>query len=160
MEGHFDQELWGLCVSNDPSRHEFFTGGQDKLLIKWDADKRKVAMKKKMDGPISSLDLSRQNWLGVGLKCGVVHLLDGRNLSSIKMISNHKNPDKDVLSTLKFSPDGSQLAVGYCPPVSKIYLYDVVVDKTKKLGECKGASTRIVSVDFSVGGDLILATSI
>lgn len=160
MEGHFDEELWGLCVSQDPTRHEFYTGGQDKLVIKWDADKRRMAAKKKMEGPVSCLDVSRQNWLAVGLKNGVVNLLDCKNLSVIKKISNHKNPDKDVLSTIKFSPDGSQLAVGYCPPISKVYLYDVVADKTKKLGECKGSSTRIVSVDFSVGGDLVLATSI
>lgn len=147
-------------MSQDPTRHEFYTGGQDKLVIKWDADKRRMAAKKKMEGPVSCLDVSRQNWLAVGLKNGVVNLLDCKNLSVIKKISNHKNPDKDVLSTIKFSPDGSQLAVGYCPPISKVYLYDVVADKTKKLGECKGSSTRIVSVDFSVGGDLVLATSI
>lgn len=113
-----------------------------------------------MEGPISSLDLSRHNLLAVGLRSGIVNLVDGKSLSSIKKISQHKNPDKDVLSTVKFSPDGSQLAVGYCPPISKVYLYDINGEKIKKLGECKGSSTRIVSVDFSMGGDLILATSI
>lgn len=39
MEGHFDNELWGLTVSQ--SKHEFFTGGQDKLLMKWDMKSRK-----------------------------------------------------------------------------------------------------------------------
>jgi hypothetical protein len=46
MEGHYDLELWGLAVL--PNRHEFITGGQDKLLIKWDADKRKISAKKKL----------------------------------------------------------------------------------------------------------------
>lgn len=147
-------------MSNDSSRHEFFTGGQDKLLIKWDADKRKLVAKKKMEGPINSLDLNRQNILAVGLKSGIVTLLDGKSLSALKKISQHKNPDKDVLSAVKFSPDGSQLAVAYCPPISRVYLYDINSEKIKKLGECKGSSTRIVSIDFSLGGDLILATSI
>ncbi len=141
------------------NKSEFFTGGGDKLLIKWDAVKRKAIGKKKMEGSIVALDLSKQNLLAVGLKCGIVNLMDGGSLNLVKNIVNHKNPDKDVLSTVKFSPDGSQLAVGYCPPLSLVYLYDVA-NKFKKVGECKGASTRIVSVDFSVGGDLILTTSI
>jgi WD40 repeat protein len=158
MEGHFDQELWGLCVTH--KSHEFYTGGQDKLLIRWDASKRKVVNKKKMEGPINCLDLNNSNLLAVGLKNGIVKLVDSQSFKDIKKITNHKNPDKDVLSTVKFSPDGSLLAVGYCPPISKVYLYDITGDKTKKLGECKGASTRVVSVDFSMAGDRILATSI
>jgi hypothetical protein len=34
------------------------------------------------------------------------------------------------------------------------------VEKLKKPLECKGASTRIVTIDFSMGADYILATSI
>lgn len=129
-------------------------------MIKWDADKRKLLSKKKMEGPINCLDMNRQNILAVGLKSGVVNLLDAKSMSTIKKINQHKNPDKDVLSAVKFSPDGSQLAVAYCPPISRVYLYDINVEKIKKLGECKGASTRIVAVDFSLGGDLIMTTSI
>ena len=157
MEGHFDKELWGLSVSNKQS--EFFTGGQDKLLIKWDADKRKAITKKKMEAPISCLDLSSSNVLAVGMRNGVAALFNAQNLSSINKIVNHKNPDKDVLSAIKFSPDGSQLAIAYCPPVSQVYLYDIG-GKPKKTGSCKGSSTRIVSIDFSKAGDLLLSTSI
>ena len=158
MDGHFDKELWGLAVSKNKS--EFFTGGQDKLLIKWDADKRRIINKKKMEGPISCLDLSSQNVLAVGLRNGVANLVDGQTLSSKLKIANHKNPDKDVLSAIKFSPDGTQLAIGYCPPVSQVYLYDVGGPKAKKLGSCKGSSTRIVTIDFSTSGDSLLSTSI
>ena len=113
-----------------------------------------------MEAPIKCLDLSRQNLLAVGHSNGVVNLHDAQTLNQQKKITNHKNPDKEVLSAVKFSADGSQLAVAYGPPISRVYLYDLNAEKIKKLGECKGASTRIVAVDFSVGGDYILATSI
>jgi len=64
----------------------------------------------------------------------VVNLHDAGTLNQQRKISNHKNPDKEVLSAVKFSPDGSQLAVGYCPPISRVYLYDLNVEKIKKLG--------------------------
>lgn len=78
-----------------------------------------------MEGPISCLDLSKQNVLAVGLSNGTVAMFDGNTLNGLKKISNHKNPDKDVLSAVKFSPDGQQLAIAYCPPISQVYLYDI-----------------------------------
>lgn len=106
------------------------------------------------------MDITKQNMLAVGQKNGVVTLYDGNTLNSLKKIADHKNPDKDVISSVKFSPDGSILAVGYCPPISRVYLYDIKSDKIRKIGECKGASCRIGSIDFSLGGESLLATSI
>jgi WD40 repeat protein len=132
MDGHFDKELWGLCVS--PSRNEFFTGGEDKLLIKWDAIKRKIISKKKLEYGIQCLDISRQNQLAVGQKNGIVLLFDAATMNLTRKIADHKNPDRDVVSSLKFSPDGNTLAVGYSPPISKVYLYDIRSEKAKKIG--------------------------
>ena len=112
-----------------------------------------------MEAPVSCLDLSKKNVLAVGLKNGVAALFNAQTLASVGKIANHKNPDKDVLSAIKFSPDGSQLAIAYCPPVSQVYLYDIG-DKPKKIGSCKGSSTRIVTIDFSRSGDTLLSTSI
>lgn len=121
-------------------------------MIKWDAEKRRVITKKMLDYPINCLDINRQNKVAVGQKNGVVLVVDGTTLSIERKITNHKNPDKDVISTVKFSPDGAILAIGYAPPVSKVYLYDIREEKPKKIGECKGASTRVVSVDFARSG--------
>jgi microtubule-associated protein-like 6 len=98
------------------------------------------------------LDVSRQNQLAVGQKNGIVLIYDGNTMNVSKKIADHKNPDRDVISALRFSPDGNTLAVGYSPPISKVYLYDLRTEKLKKFAECKGASTRVVSVDFSMGG--------
>ena len=55
---------------------------------------------------------------------------------------------------IKFSPDGTKLAVAYAPPVSKIYFYEV---NTKKVGgkPCTGASSRMTSIDFGQSGEMI-----
>lgn len=95
------------------------------MLIKWDAIKRKVIFKKKMEYGISCLDISRQNMLAVGQKNGIVLLFDANTMNQIKKIADHKNPDRDVISSLRFTPDGNTLAVGYSPPISKVYLYDL-----------------------------------
>ena len=59
-----------------------------------------------------------------------------------------------MLSVVKFSPSGNVLAVGYCPPISKVYLYEV--DTCKKMGQCKGSPSRITSIDFSRDGSSIM----
>jgi WD40 repeat protein len=100
------------------------------------------------------MDLNRQNHLAVGQTNGIVLVFDsnGNKFDQIKKIADHTNPDRDVISAIKFSPDGSILAVGYSPPISKIYLYDLKAEKSKKYAECRGASCRITTVDFSMGG--------
>lgn len=76
------------------NKHEFITGGQDKLLIKWDGDKRKVLIKKKLEYSISSIDISSKNLLAVGHKNGVINFFDADKLSYVKKIQTIKNPDK------------------------------------------------------------------
>lgn len=156
MEGHFDQQLCGLCPSLYNS--EFYTGGKDKLLIKWDAIKRKMISKKKMEAPVNCIDINKLKVLAVGLQNGVTVLLDSSNLSPIHKITNHKNPDNDIISVVKFSPTGEILAIGYSPPVNEIYLYSVG-GKPEKIGTCRGSNSQIVSIDFSKGGDYLLSTS-
>lgn len=153
MEGHYDKELWGVVCY--PNKNEFFTAGQDRLLIKWDIAKRRALEKKQLEAQIMSIDLNmRENMLAVGYRNGLVMLLDCTSLKSLSKISNHKNPDKEVLSLVKFSPSGEILAVAYCPPVSKVYLYQT--SNRKKIGECRGSPSRITSIDFSMGGDFLL----
>ena len=156
MEGHFDDELWGLAVSN--SKHEFFTGGQDKLLMKWDITQKKCIEKKKLDGPINCLDLSRNNQLAVGMKNGVVNIFEGSNLKLVKFFHKHKNPDKDMISVVKFSPDGTKLAVAYAPPYSCIYVYDLN-DPELKAKCLSGSPSRINSIDFSRNGQAIMVNN-
>jgi hypothetical protein len=73
-----------LAVSS--SKHEFFTGGQDKLLMKWDIIQKKCIDKKKLEGAINFLDVSRNNsnLLAVGMKNGVVKIFEASTLKLVK----------------------------------------------------------------------------
>ena len=93
--------------------------------MKWDIIQKKCTDKKKLDGPINCLDFSRNNQLAVGMKNGVVHIFEASTLKLVKSFFKHKNPDKDMISVVKFSPDGTKLAVAYAPPYSCIYVYEV-----------------------------------
>jgi microtubule-associated protein-like 1/2 len=105
-----------------------------------------------------SIDLNpRENLLAVGYRNGLVVLLDCTSLKSLSKISNHKNPDKEVLSLVKFSPSGELLAIAYCPPISKIYIYQT--SNRKKIGECRGSPSRITCIDFSMAGDFLIANN-
>ena len=98
---------------------------------------------------------SRSNVLAVGMKNGMVEFYDASTLKPVgAKITNFKNPDKEVLSIVKYSPDCSILAVGYCPPISKVYFY--TTDGNKKAGECKNCLSRITSIDFTTEGDSIM----
>ena len=83
-----------------------------------------------------------------------MNFYDSNRLQYVKRIASFKNPDKDVISVVKFSPQGNILAVGYCPPISKVYLYDF--DTLKKIGQCKGSPSRILSIDFTRDGSAIM----
>ena len=86
-----------------------------------------------MDYGIKCMDLSRQNQLAVGQQSGTIIIFDAGTMNITRKIADHKNPDRDVVSSLKFSPDGNVLAVAYSPPISKVYLYDIKSEKAKKI---------------------------
>ena len=85
------------------------------------------------------------------MKNGIVNFFDASTLKLVNKVCQHKNPDKDMISVLKFSPDGSKIAVGYCPPYSTVYIYDVN-NLSAKPKVCKGSPSRINSIDFSRSG--------
>jgi WD40 repeat protein len=85
------------------------------------------------------------------MKNGIVNFFDASTLKLINKVCQHKNPDKDMISALKFSPDGSKVAIGYSPPHSVVYLYDYT-NLSSKPKVCKGCPSRINSIDFSRSG--------
>lgn len=123
--------------------------------MKWDTNKRKCADKKKLDSAINFLDINRNNVLAVGMRNGIINFFDASSLKLIDSVFKHKNPDKDMISAIKFSPDGYKLAVAYAPPYSLTYIYDMNNLKANPK-VCKGSPSRINSIDFSRNGNSIL----
>ena len=82
-------------MSVHPTKNEFITAGEDRLLMKWDMAKRKLIAKKLLDYPVKSIDFSEKiNMIAVGFRNGVVGLFEPGALKPNGKISNHKNPDK------------------------------------------------------------------
>ena len=66
-----------------------------------------------------------------------------RDLSEV----NHIKDRKEVIHELKYSPDGQHLAVGSNDNFVDIYS---VAQRYKKVGECKGSSSFITHLDWSM----------
>jgi len=39
------------------------------------------------------------------------------------------NPDKEILSVIKFSPSSDVIAIGYAPPISSVHLFSIKNNK-------------------------------
>ncbi|KAL4483877.1 hypothetical protein ABPG72_006252 [Tetrahymena utriculariae] len=151
-QGHYDQELWGLAVH--PDSKSYFTSGEDKLLCKFDVSSRKIISKTVLQYASKTLAISPDaKYLAVGMKNGLVLILDPKSLSEIAQIKEFINPDKDLVSYMKFSPDSKQLLVAYSPPISNVLGFDVPSFKKKYI--MKGSPSRISSIDFSTDGTAI-----
>ena len=56
LRGHWDKELWGLCVH--PSDDVFYTVGEDKLLSLWDVKTMKLKKYVVIDEEATTIDIS------------------------------------------------------------------------------------------------------
>ena len=151
MKGHYDLELWGLV--SHPTRNEYVTLGQDGLLAVWEAASRKQKTCIKLEGPGGVLAYSPNgNTLIAGMDNGKVLILDGVTLA----LKDQKHDRVKQISELKFSPDGSVLAVGAHD--SLIFVYKVN-ENYKLQFKLKGHHSTITHFDFSVAGGVLQSTS-
>lgn len=93
-------------------------------------------------------------YLAVGCKNGLVVIMNPLDLTEIHKIEEFINPDKDMVSFMKFSPNSSQLLVAYSPPISTVLGFDVK-NNFKKSCIMKGSPSRITSIDFSNDGSAV-----
>jgi WD40 repeat protein len=114
----------------------------------WNLLTCKLIKKRKMGSAVRHIDIDGTGkMLAVGHRNGSVAVLDPASFDQIAILKKFKNPDKEVCSLVKFSPNSTVLAVGYCPPISKVYIYDCSNFKSVKI--CKGSPSRIHQLDFS-----------
>lgn len=94
------------------------------------------------------------NTLAVGFNNGTVEFYDAETLAKKDrpIISNFKNPDKEVLSLIRFDRDGKYLLIGYSPPNACIMLYDMMSNTKKTEVALKG---KPLHADFSTDGKFL-----
>lgn len=159
MNGHFAGEVWGLAVS--PDGHVVTSGDDNKVLV-FDPSSRRVVNEIKVNevgakgtrkaSTLSPFPESKQSRalainpangnLAVATNNGEVQLFE--SIMSAAHMKKAK-PTKDWCEIMRFSPDGSKLAVGFHNRV--VYLY--AAESLKGLFRLKGHSSFITNIDWS-----------
>ncbi|KAI4900979.1 hypothetical protein NFI96_011882 [Prochilodus magdalenae] len=153
LQGHVD-EMWGLATH--PFQNTFLTCGNDKQLCVWNAEEHSLSWCTTLEesglcadfspnGAVVSVGLSTGRWLVMDLQTQEVvsDLIDGN----------------EQLSVLRYSPDGSFVAVGSHD--NFIYIYSVTEGGRRytRFGKCTGHSSFITHLDWSKDGKYIMSNS-
>eukprot|EP00795_Rhopilema_esculentum_P003114 gene3114-1413_t len=141
VQGHAEGELWALACH--PRKQLFVTGSDDKSVRLWDMASRSLIARGQFDLNIRSAAISPDgSQIAIGHGDGSFRVLKGRDLTELYHIKDRK----EVLHEMKYSPDGSLLAVGSNDNFVDIY---AVNERYKRVGNCKGSSSYITHLDFS-----------
>ncbi|XP_005172258.2 echinoderm microtubule-associated protein-like 3 isoform X1 [Danio rerio] len=153
VQGHVD-EMWGLATH--PTQNIFVTCGNDRQLCVWNAEDHRLDWCTTLEdsglcadfcpnGAVVSVGLSTARWVVLDLQTKevVADLIDGN----------------EQLSVMRYSPDGSFLAVGSHD--NFIYIYSVTEGGRRytRFGKCTGHSSFITHLDWSKDGKFIMSNS-
>ncbi|XP_076138993.1 echinoderm microtubule-associated protein-like 2 isoform X2 [Alosa pseudoharengus] len=153
VQGHTD-ELWGLDVH--PSMEQFVTCGQDKQVHLWDTTSHQPLWSKAIEDPARCAGFHPSGAvLAVGTMTGRWVVLDTetRDLVSVHTDGN------EIISTVKYSPDGAYLAVASHD--NFVYIYSVTDNgrKYSRVGKCTGHSSFVTHLDWSADSQFIVTNS-
>ncbi|XP_076007120.1 echinoderm microtubule-associated protein-like 3 isoform X2 [Genypterus blacodes] len=153
VQGHLD-ELWGLATH--PSQNIFLTCAHDRQVCLWNTEEHKLDWCTTLEeyglcadfcpnGSVVSVGLSTGRWL-------VLDLLT-------REVVSESTDGNEQLSVMRYSPDGSFLAVGSHD--NFIYIYSVTDSGRRyaRFGKCNGHSSFITHLDWSKDGKYIMSNS-
>uniref|UniRef100_A0A7N6F7C6 HELP domain-containing protein n=1 Tax=Anabas testudineus TaxID=64144 RepID=A0A7N6F7C6_ANATE len=152
VQGHVD-EMWGLATH--PSQNIFITCGHDKQVCLWNTEEHKLEWCINLEyglcagfcpnGSVVSVGLSTGRWLVVDLQT--------------REVVSESTDGNEQLSVMRYSPDGSFLAVGSHD--NFIYIYSVTENgrRYNRFGKCNGHSSFITHLDWSKDGKYIMSNS-
>uniref|UniRef100_A0A8C1T7S0 EMAP like 3 n=1 Tax=Cyprinus carpio TaxID=7962 RepID=A0A8C1T7S0_CYPCA len=156
VQGHVD-EMWGLATH--PTQNIFITCGNDRQVCVWNAGDHKLDW-------CATLEVREESGLcadfspngavvSVGLSTGRWVVLD---LQTKEVVSDLTDGNEQ-LSVMRYSPDGSFLAVGSHD--NFIYIYNVTEGGRRytRFGKCTGHSSFITHLDWSKDGKYIMSNS-
>uniref|UniRef100_A0A673J287 EMAP like 2 n=1 Tax=Sinocyclocheilus rhinocerous TaxID=307959 RepID=A0A673J287_9TELE len=151
--GHTD-ELWGLDVH--PSTEQFVTCGQDKQVYLWDTSSHLPLWSKAIEDPGRSVGFHPSGTvLAVGTMTGRWLVLD---TDTRDLVSMHTDGN-EIISAVKYSPDGAYLAVASHD--NFVYIYSVTENgrKYSRVGKCTGHSSFVTHLDWSTDSQFIVTNS-
>ncbi|KAG8443603.1 hypothetical protein GDO86_008955 [Hymenochirus boettgeri] len=153
VQGHTD-ELWGLATH--PFKDLLLTCAQDKQVCLWNSVDHSLEWTRLLDEPGHCAEFHPSGTVvAIGTHSGRWFVLDAetRDLVSIHTDGNEQ------LSVMRYSVDGSLLAVGSHD--NFIYLYNVSENgrKYSRYGKCTGHSSYITHLDWSPDNQHIMSNS-
>ncbi|XP_072246523.1 echinoderm microtubule-associated protein-like 4 [Leuresthes tenuis] len=153
VQGHTD-ELWGLATH--PSKTMFLTCAQDRMVCLWNSADHSLQWSRLLEEHGHCADFHPSGAVvAIGTHIGKWYVLDAEttDLAGIHTDGNEQ------LSVMRFSVDGSLLAVGSHD--NFIYLYNVSERgrKYSRYGKCTGHSSYITHLDWSPENNFIMSNS-
>ncbi|XP_068508539.1 echinoderm microtubule-associated protein-like 3 isoform X1 [Syngnathus scovelli] len=153
VQGHVD-ELWGLATH--PSLNAFLSCGHDRQVCLWNAEEHALRWSVSLEEYGLCADFCPNgSVVSVGLSTGRWVVLD---LLTAEVISEAVDGNEQH-SVMRYSPDGSCLAVGSHD--NFIYIYNVTENGRSytRFGRCNGHSSFITHLDWSKDGKYIMSNS-
>uniref|UniRef100_A0A8C8TD25 Echinoderm microtubule associated protein like 2 n=1 Tax=Peromyscus maniculatus bairdii TaxID=230844 RepID=A0A8C8TD25_PERMB len=153
VQGHVE-ELWGLATH--PSRAQFVTCGQDKLVHLWSSEAHQPLWSRTIEDPARSAGFHPSgSVLAVGTVTGRWLLLD---TDTHDLVAIHTDGNEQI-SVVSFSPDGAYLAVGSHDNLVYVYTVDQGGRKVSRLGKCSGHSSFITHLDWAQDSSCFVTNS-
>ncbi|XP_028284689.1 echinoderm microtubule-associated protein-like 3 isoform X2 [Parambassis ranga] len=153
VQGHVD-EMWGLATH--PYQNIFLTCGHDRQVCLWQTEEHKLDWCITLEEYGLCADFCPNgSVVSVGLNTGRWMVLD---LLTREVVSEFTDGNEQ-LSVMRYSPDGSYLAVGSHD--NFIYIYSVTERGRRytRFGKCNGHSSFITHLDWSKDGKYIMSNS-
>uniref|UniRef100_A0A8C5GEG4 HELP domain-containing protein n=1 Tax=Gouania willdenowi TaxID=441366 RepID=A0A8C5GEG4_GOUWI len=153
VQGHTD-ELWGLATH--PFKDVFLTCAQDRLMCLWNATEHTLIWSRLLEEHGHCADFHPSGAVvAIGTHSGKWYVLDAE---STDLVGIHTDGNEQ-LSVMRYSVDGSLLAVGSHD--NFIYLYNVSERgrKYSRYGKCSGHSSYITHLDWSPDNNFIMSNS-
>ncbi|KAF6732016.1 Echinoderm microtubule-associated protein-like 4 [Oryzias melastigma] len=153
VQGHTD-ELWGLA--SHPFKDMFLTCAQDRLVCLWDSTDHKLQWSRVLTEHGHCADFHPSGAVvAIGTHVGRWFVLDAETSD---LVGIHTDGNEQ-LSVMRYSVDGSMLAVGSHD--NFIYLYNVLErgHKYSRYLKCSGHSSYITHLDWSPDNNFIMSNS-
>ncbi|XP_031132572.1 echinoderm microtubule-associated protein-like 4 isoform X3 [Sander lucioperca] len=153
VQGHTD-ELWGLA--SHPSSSVFLTCAQDRLVCVWSSEDHRLQWSRTLEEHGHCADFHPSGAVvAIGTHSGKWYVLDAETTD---LVAIHTDGNEQ-LSVMRFSVDGTLLAVGSHD--NFIYLYNVSERgrKYSRYGKCSGHSSYITHLDWSPDNNFIMSNS-